>query len=534
MKNNKSFIFFLLLAIILIASFFRLYKLTLIPPGIYPDEAMNANDAIKALQTHNFKVFYPDNNGREGLFINLIALSFKVFGISLFSFKITSAIIGILTVLGLYFLAKELFYFYNSNSNSNLSSYIGLTSSFFLAISFWHANFSRISFRAILTPFILVFSFYFLFKGFRNKKIINFIISGILFGLGFYTYISFRFAVILLAITFILWFFIYKKEGEKKQFLKFTILNLIIIFLVALPIGIYFLKNPYDFVGRAAPISVFASEKPIYNFLESFISHLLMFNFYGDKNWRHNFSGSPQLLWPIGILFILGIIFSIKELIFSLKDKNYKVFIPHCFLISWFLIMLLPGALTFEGIPHSLRVIGVIPAVYIFSGLSAFKIFEKIKVFYKTKTQKIFLIFIISIFLFTLVYSEYNKYFNEWAKREEVKDAFSENLVNIGNYLNSLSDEIQKYVIVNEFNIPLYGISIPAQAPIFIESIKFGKPRAIYLKAEELDKIKISQNKTVIIPLYDGKLSSELKKRFPNGKFEQQNKFWVYKINYEQ
>ncbi|MDD5639147.1 MAG: hypothetical protein PHO28_04580, partial [Candidatus Pacebacteria bacterium] len=119
MKNNKSFIFFLLLVIILIASFFRLYKLTLIPPGIYPDEAMNANDAIKALQTHNFKVFYPDNNGREGLFINLIALSFKIFGISLFSFKITSAIIGILTVLGLYFLAKELFYFYNSNSNSN-------------------------------------------------------------------------------------------------------------------------------------------------------------------------------------------------------------------------------------------------------------------------------------------------------------------------------------------------------------------------------------------------------------------------------
>jgi len=171
MKNNKSFIFFLLLVIILIASFFRLYKLTLIPPGIYPDEAMNANDAIKALQTHNFKVFYPDNNGREGLFINLIALSFKVFGISLFSFKITSAIIGILTVLGLYFLAKELFYFYNSNSNSNLSSYIGLTSSFFLAISFWHTNFSRISFRAILTPFILVFSFYFLFKGFRNKKL---------------------------------------------------------------------------------------------------------------------------------------------------------------------------------------------------------------------------------------------------------------------------------------------------------------------------------------------------------------------------
>ena len=141
-QKNKYIL--ILLIILALASFFRLYELETIPPGLYPAEAIG-------------KIFYPENKGREGFFVNLIALSFSVFGISIWSLKIVSAIIGILTVLGLYLLTKELF------NNTT----IALLSSFFLATSFWHINFSRIGFRAILVPFILVFSFYFLFHGFR-------------------------------------------------------------------------------------------------------------------------------------------------------------------------------------------------------------------------------------------------------------------------------------------------------------------------------------------------------------------------------
>ena len=72
-KTEKIVIF----SILVIAAFFRLYQLDSIPPGIYPDEAINANDALKVLDSGKPQVFYPDNNGREGLFINLTALSFK-------------------------------------------------------------------------------------------------------------------------------------------------------------------------------------------------------------------------------------------------------------------------------------------------------------------------------------------------------------------------------------------------------------------------------------------------------------------------
>ena len=85
---KKRYIILILAFILLLGFFFRFYKLSSIPPGLYPDEAINGNDAWHALQNKNFQFFYPENNGREGLFINLISLSFALLKPSIFSLKI--------------------------------------------------------------------------------------------------------------------------------------------------------------------------------------------------------------------------------------------------------------------------------------------------------------------------------------------------------------------------------------------------------------------------------------------------------------
>ncbi len=132
--KNKVVLF--LLIILIIASFFRLWQLDTIPPGLYPDEAINGNEAI----LNPGQIFYPENNGREGLFINLISLSFLIFGISIWSLKIVPAVIGILTILGLYLLTKELFSTNNptiQQSNNHCSSLQFFLSYFFLACKFF-------------------------------------------------------------------------------------------------------------------------------------------------------------------------------------------------------------------------------------------------------------------------------------------------------------------------------------------------------------------------------------------------------------
>lgn len=516
--QRKTLLF--LLIILVIAAFFRLWKLNDIPPGLYPDVAMNGTNAFETLKTEDFKVFYPENNGREGLMMWLIALSFWIFGVSIWSIKIVAAIFGTLTVLGLFLLVKELF------DNEILA----LLASFFLATSFSHALFSRIGFRAILLPFVLVFSFYFLFKGFKKKKIWDFIIAGLFFGLGFYTYISFRFAVLILPFVLIPYWLLYKTEGQSKKFLLFTSCFLLTTFLVALPIGIYFLQHPLDLIGRATPISVFAAKNPLKEAVKSLIIHLGMFNFYGDANWRHNFAKSPMLPLVLGILFVIGLILGLREIFkkSNYQNKNYQLLYGFYFLFSTFFVMLFPGILTREGLPHFLRTIGVMPIVYIFTALAFYSIYN-----WLNKNQKHKTFFLIAVFLFLLAMglTEFNKYFGLWAKNPEVPRAYEKGYLDMGNFLNSLPEETQKYVILNDFSSPLYGISIPGQSLVFIELSKFGKLRSTYLRVEDLNQIQSGDKKIVIVPLYPDRVMRELVRRFPQGRTGEINGVKFYEIN---
>ncbi len=515
---------FLLLIILAAAVFLRLWQLDSIPPGLYPDVAINGNDALEALKTHNFKLFYPENNGREGLFMNLIALSFLIFGPSVWAIKIVAAIAGILTVFGIYLLARELFYWPAEKIKSH--NYVAFLAAFFLATSFWHILFSRLGFRMILVPLAFVYSFYFLFKAFRTNYWRPAIFGGIAFGLGFYTYGSFRFAVLILGVMLVFWLLKYCKE---KQFRKYAILVgafLIATFLTALPIGIYFLQHPADFIGRAAGVSIFTQSSPVKAFVVGMITHLAMFDYKGDFNWRHNLAGMPMLPWFLGVFFLIGLLLTIFR--FSRKE-NAAV---NLFLISSFFIMLLPGAFTYEGIPHALRVVGVIPIVYIFTGLGVWEVYNFIA---SSSDRKKFITAVFLLFLLSAGAAEYTKYFYYWAENYNLQSAFSVNYVKIGDYLNSLPDNVQKYVIVNQDGVSVpwpNGIPMPAQTPMFIENSKYGRLRSTYLVPKNIDKINIGSNKAVIVLMQsDTNLILKIYEKFPQLKPQPQDGFWVFNIN---
>src|SRR3990167_2287305 len=351
-----------LVIILLIAVFFRFYDLKNVPPGLWADEAINGNNAVEA----NWKVFYPENFGREGLFINIQSLFVTAFGNEPWVLRLPSAIFGALTVLGLYLMTRELF-----------SGKVALFASFFLATSFWHINFSRIGFRAIMAPFFLVWSFYFLFLGMRKTATFStlgvespktqsvfpvavFALAGLLFGLGFHSYIAYRIAPVIALLP--LWKF-YKlrlievrlqsvSDGSRTSIISRACtpcligLFIFMAFVAALPLLWYYAQNPADFFGRTSAISIFQSPDPLGQFSKNFVKTLGMFNFAGDFNWRHNLAGSPQLWWPVGLLFLIGIWISIKKFRW-----------PNNFVYLWFVAMILQVALSNESLPHALRAI---------------------------------------------------------------------------------------------------------------------------------------------------------------------------------
>jgi len=483
-----------LFLIVIIAAYLRVANLASIPPGLYPDEAINGNNALEALETHEFKVFYPENNGREGLFINIQALSLYFLGNEPLALRLPSAIFGILTVLGMYFLTKELFNrsdLFEKNvsegerdcSSSKIKpSAIALLSSFLLSVSFWHINFSRIGFRAIMAPFFLVWGIYFLLKAIRLAKekislkycVLNSIFSGIFYGLGFYSYISYRATPLIILCVMVIFLIKAKKENWLKHFRIAAFTFIAFTVLVTMPLNIHFLNNPQDFLGRTNQISIFSSETPVKDLSINIIKTAGMFNISGDLNWRHNISGNPLLFWPIGIIFLIGLILSLRSLATksdnpaslpsSLLDKRGELKTATIILLTWLGAAAAPVVISNEGLPHALRAILMAPPIIIISGLGGmwlFRQFEgKIQVS-KLKTTALMILALIAV-------EAYASYFIIWGKNPNTADAFSENYVKIARELNALPKETPKFVVVNASGVDVRGIPMPAQTIMFI------------------------------------------------------------------
>lgn len=509
MEYNKK-ILLLFLAIILFGGFMRFWNLSNVPPGLYPDEAMNGGDALQALESNNFKIFYPNNNGREGLYINVLAFLLKIFGPHIWVIRVLPAIIGTLTIFGLFLLAKELF-----------DQRIALWASFFIATSFWHVNFSRIGFRAISVPLLLSFSFYFLFKGLRTGKFKDFIFGGIFFGIGFHTYIAFRFAPFLLVAALLFWMLFGQKKEPSSLFhpckaCKGVLVFLFTTFIVALPIGWYFLTNPQDFFGRSGQVSIFSQPNPLLALTISIGKTLAMFNIFGDFNWRHNYAGSPELFFPVGIFFIIGII---------LAFKRFKTSPSYGFIIAGFCIMTLPSILTYEGLPHALRSIGMLIFTMLLCAIGAEFAINYLKSRYKTLT-----LLLIIVLALALPYHVFQKYFYQWGQNPEVQGAFTHYFVMVGETLNKLPTEDKKYVIVNDPGVLVDNVPVSAQT---VKFVAYEQKNIIYINPSEIDTITLTPD-TVIIPMTpDTKLFEELQKRFYNGLESSYNEYGVLVFNYK-
>lgn len=480
----------LLFSILIIATFLRFYHFTTTPPGLYPDEAINGNNAAEVARTENFKVFYTDNNGREGLYVNIIAIILKGFPVyKPWIIRIPAMVAGVLTVLGLYFLVAELFEENGSkkaarkklksdpdqdppDGTSSLSGpVIALLASFFLATSFWHINFSRIGFRAILAPLLLVWSFYFFIKALKavSPRVATTyaIIAGIVYGLGFYTYIAYRITP-LLFLLFIPFF------GKGKGFWKRVAVFIIITFITAAPIGWYFVKHPADFFGRTAEISVASATNPVRDLALNIIKTALMFNFHGDNNWRQNISGAPELFWPVGILFLLGIALGLFSLWKSwhkktMQDDSGNMFpsFPLLLIFSWIVLAGLPAATSDEGIPHALRSILMLPPAMIFAAIGGVWLYRWLTTM--LPNYKDFIKILSWIFLACVaIFGGYVAYFIIWAHNPNVSGAFNADYVVIGNEINTLPANTPKYVVVNAGGVMTRGLPMPVETTMFI------------------------------------------------------------------
>ncbi len=443
-----------LIIITLIAAFFRLWQITQLPGGLFPDEAANGLD-VNSILAGDRSPFFEKGNGREGLFFYLLAFSVELFGRGPWQHHIVSALIGIAEVMVLFFLARRMFGFKTAT-----------IAAFFMAASAWHIVLSRTAFRAIMIPLFTTLTFYYIVQFIQSRtdrqKIYSAILAGAFFALGFYTYIAYRIMIIILPA--LLTVLIYVKYESLRQtfkmiisYKKYLAVSAISFLFFFAPLGYYFYSHPGSFVGRSGQVSVFTPDLNHGDLVGTIltVAEKTAWSFFtaGDLNWRHNVSGMPFLPPTVSIFFLAGLIYAVwRSLKYIYRKTDFRDG-KYLIIVFWFFAMLVPELMTAEGIPHGLRLIGAIPAIFIFPAIILAKIINYALLKFKNNlTAKSAATAALGLYLAFIIINSYTAYFITYANSPEVYYSYRSDLTVVSDYLNTRNNKTKTYLSLDAFS----------------------------------------------------------------------------------
>ncbi|MGQ9715974.1 MAG: hypothetical protein ACUVST_14610, partial [Anaerolineae bacterium] len=341
------------LALTLGAAALRFYRLDAVPPGFHYDEAYEAVEALRVLQSGGtyHPIFFPGNFGVEPLFIYLTALAFRLAGASPTTMRAVAAALGTLTVPALYLLAREM-----RRADPTLPRLFPLASAAALAGLRWHVHFSRVGIEPVLVPLDAALCFTLVWRGLRGARLWLWVGAGFFLGLSPYTYPAGRLLPILFGVV-VCWGLLWDGARWRPRWRGLVAAALVAATAMA-PLLVLFLCQPELLTLRASQVAVAGREagSPWVNLVRT----LRMFHLEGDWDPRTNLPGLPALDPGLAALFTLGLVLAV------VRGRRPAWASLHL----WLGVMLLPTALS-EYAPHFRRAIGAAPAVALLAGLAA-------------------------------------------------------------------------------------------------------------------------------------------------------------------
>ncbi|MDQ6692874.1 MAG: glycosyltransferase family 39 protein, partial [Chloroflexota bacterium] len=328
----------LILALLVFALALRLPNLDNVPPGLWFDEAQNGLVAQQLLAPGAAHPTFLGGYTQMGsLYFYFLGWVLKLFGTMVWPVRLLPALAGSALVPMLYLLAARLYGWRT-----------GLAAAGLLAVSAWNITFSRFGIASLPTIALDVAVYMTASHALRTGRLGYFAGAGVLLGLAMQMYYAARLVPIVLAILLL-----HLLITQRMRLVRAVRGGLVVVavgaLLAFLPVGLFAIQQPVAFAGRVDAVSIFNPQvnggDP--NALSTNLTkHLLMFNFHGDGNGRHNFAALPQLDDVTAALFILGLGLCL------LRAWRWQYFFP----VVWFGAALSGGVLSlpFEA-PQSHR-----------------------------------------------------------------------------------------------------------------------------------------------------------------------------------
>lgn len=396
-----------LLVIIIVAVLLRFWQLGTVPPSPDWDEAALGYNAYSVLKTgrDEYGTFLPlslrsFDDYKPPLYMYLTIPAVALFGLETWVVRLPSAIMGVVAVVGTYFLIIELL----------KSKSIALLSAMLLAISPWHIQFSRIAFEANIGVTLNVWAVWAFLKGLRQRTYL--LLSAFLFGLGLYAYHSERIFVPLFVLI-LSW--AYRKElfHEKRSVVlaiivgTLTVAPLLIVFLNPSTItrlrGTSSLADQTGLLARSVrkleddqkagnPWGVFYDNRRIVwakTVLDGYLSHYsFRWLFLTGDNPRHH---APDM----GLLYLVELPFLLWGMLRIARHGGRLSYI----LFGWFFLAPVAASPTTE-LPHAIRALVFLPTFQVFTAIGVVGFYSR----YKNYTGYILRFCILTLFIFNFIY----------------------------------------------------------------------------------------------------------------------------------
>lgn len=372
-----------LFVIITVAVSLRFYQLGSVPPSPDWDEAALGYNAYSILKTgrDEYGTFLPlsirsFDDYKPPLYVYLTVPAVALFGLSAWSIRLPSAVMGVLAVLGVYFLVRGLI-------GDRKDDTIPLLSSFLLAISPWSIQFSRIAFEANTGVTMNIWAVTAFLAGLKRRIFLP--VSAVLLAAGMYAYHSER---IFLPLLIIILVFIYRRKLFVKEHTKSLIISIILGIVVVAPLvpvmfnqtALLRLRGTSSFTDQTGLLArditklerdqqagdrigqLLDNRRIVYakTVVAGYLSHFsFKWLFLTGDNQRHHAPDMGLLyLWELPFL-LYGIFYMLKT---RIQGPGTKL------LFCWLLISPIAASPT-TGLPHAVRTLVFLPVFQIFSAI---------------------------------------------------------------------------------------------------------------------------------------------------------------------
>lgn len=394
-----------LVTIVLIASFLRLYKIDQIPSALNWDEVAAGYNAYTIASWGEDEwgntfplVFTSFKDDKHPVHIYATSLFVKLFGLSDFTTRLPGVLVGILSVVVIFYLAQILF----------KSDLVALFSATFLAVSPYHIQFSRGLWEANFALFFFILGLLMFFLALSKKRLIN--LSFLSFGLSIFAYHSSKIVVPIIVLALILLYFKNLKKLALNFYSGIFIFSIFIVLLFVDPrlLGIARVRQTQFLQDSIEKTQIFQKTKnsllglgeiTLKQYITHFTPQYLFIS--GDQSPRNSIKVIGEFYKTDALFILIGVLY-----LLMMRSKITII------MLIWFLLAPIPSSLVKDA-PSANRAIFMMGNLHLLSALGAVGIVKLFK-----HQLKIYVLIAILLTLSLQVYFYLNYYFNAYPLKD--------------------------------------------------------------------------------------------------------------------